>query len=97
MSETLSSTHGRTISVNNLAKVDHVDFSETLMMVTLSDGRVISTPIKWYPRLANASHAVRMNWEPCGAGYGIHWPDVDEDLSVEGMLCGRPSVEYKPN
>ncbi|WP_246335790.1 DUF2442 domain-containing protein [Azomonas macrocytogenes] len=55
------------------------------------DGRLISTPLAWYPRLLNATPAQRSNWEVCGAGQGIHWPDLDEDLSTEGMLRGLRS------
>ena len=60
------------------------------LSVTLEDGRRISVPLRWYPRLANATSAQRANWEIAGAGFGIHWPDVDEDLSVEGLLLGVP-------
>ena len=52
---------------------------------------VISVPLAWYPRLLNASKAQRENWMICGGGYGIHWPDVDEDLSTEGLLRGAPA------
>ena len=66
-----------------------VEFSEAMLHVTLKDGRVISTPLEWYPRLAAASEAQLGNVE-LGA-YGIHWPDLDEDLSIRGMLEGiRP-------
>ena len=52
------------------------------------DGRNISVPLAWYPRLANATVAQRSHWEIAGAGYGIHWPEIDEDLSTEGLLRG---------
>lgn len=65
------------------------------MSVRLSDGRIITVPLKWYPRLANAKPSARRVWEPCGAGAGIHWPLIDEDLSIQGLLQGIPSPEYK--
>jgi hypothetical protein len=66
-----------------------VRFEGAHLVVELRDGRRIATPLKWYPRLRDATVAQRENWVIDGAGYGIHWPDVDEDLSVEGMLAGR--------
>lgn len=60
-------------------------------MVSLKDGRVISVPLAWYPRLLKANQAQRSNWRLIGPGYGIHWPDIDEDLSTEGMLRGAPA------
>lgn len=64
------------------------------LVVELMDGRIITAPVMWYPRLLNATPEQRANWEPSGGGYGIHWPDVDEDLSVEGLMRGAPSPEY---
>jgi len=61
------------------------------MSVDLADGRTISVPLEWYPRLHNASLAQRLNWQVCGAGYGIHWPEIDEDLSTAGLLRGEPA------
>jgi len=69
-------------------RVLDVAFSEDALSVSLRDGRVISVPLVWYPRLLNASTAQRKNWKIAGGGYGIHWPDVDEDLSTEGLLRG---------
>ena len=63
------------------------------VIVELTDGREISTPLSWYPRLVHARPAERDRWTLTGHGEGIHWPDVDEDLSVEGMLAGRRSSE----
>jgi len=68
--------------------------NETLS-VDLMDGRTITVPLLWYPRLADASKAERENWQICGGGYGIHWPDIDEDLSTEGLLRGAPSPGYR--
>jgi len=70
------------------ARVADVSSDGERLSVTLEDGRRISVPLRWYPRLANATSAQRANWEIAGAGFGIHWPDVDEDLSVEGLLLG---------
>ena len=61
--------------------------------VELDDGRTVTVPIGWYPRLAHASVPERRNWRLIGTGEGIHWPDLDEDVSVEGILFGRPSAE----
>lgn len=69
--------------------IRNVQFDERRLLVELSDGRVLGTPIRWYPRLAAATPRQRANWELAGGGEGIHWPDVDEDLSLEGMLAGR--------
>jgi hypothetical protein len=68
-----------------------VDFTDDALSVTLRDGRVISVPLVWYPRLHNATLPQRNNWEIAGGGYGIHWPDLDEDLSTEGLLRGAPA------
>jgi hypothetical protein len=61
--------------------------------VELSDGRTISVPLAWFPRLLHATAAERRNWQLIGSGQGIHWPDLDEDISVEGLLAGRASGE----
>lgn len=60
-------------------------------IVDLMDGRTISVPLAWYPRLLRAMPEQRGRWELIGAGHGIHWPDVDEDLSTEGLLRGAPA------
>jgi hypothetical protein len=70
--------------------------TDTELVVTLSDGRKLSVPIAWYPRLANATPEQRKNWQILGPGVGFHWPDVDEDLSVEGMLLGTPAPGVNP-
>ena len=71
--------------------VRDVHFSEDALSVDLADGRTITVPLVWYPRLLDATPAQRGNWQIIGAGYGIHWPDVDEDLSSEGLLRGAPA------
>jgi len=72
-------------------RVKKVNFSTDSLSVDLMDGRTISVPLVWYPRLFNGTEKQRNNWEICGGGYGIHWPDLDEDLSTEGMLRGAPA------
>jgi hypothetical protein len=74
-------------------RVLDVRFDEHSLIVDLMDGRTISAPLAWYPLLANATVDQRANWEKCGGGYGIHWPDVDEDLSTEGLLRGAPAAK----
>jgi hypothetical protein len=75
-------------------RVLDVTVNEDLLSVDLADGRTISVPLAWYPRLLRATPAQRANWKACGGGYGIHWPDIDEHLSTEGLLRGAPSPEY---
>lgn len=70
-------------------RVDDVALTDDRLIVRIRDGREISTPLVWFPRLAAATPAQRANWRATGAGYGIHWPDIDEDLSVEGLLRGE--------
>ena len=67
--------------------------TEDTITAELSDGRTISVPLSWYPRLVHASPTERSNWEMIGGGQGIHWPDLDEDISIEGLLAGRKSGE----
>ena len=69
--------------------------SDDELRVSLTDGRWLSVPVAWFPRLAHATLAERANYELLGEGEGIHWPDVDEDISVLGLLAGQPSVEFK--
>ena len=72
-------------------RVKGVQVTEDTVSVSLMDGRIISVPLVWYPRLFNATPEQRKNWQICGGGYGIHWPDIDEDLSTEGLLRGAPA------
>ena len=67
--------------------------TEDTLTVKLSDGRTITVPLAWYPRLVHATKEERGNWRLIGGGQGIHWPDLDEDVSVEGLLAGRSSGE----
>lgn len=71
-----------------------VHVSDESLTVLLADGRTISVPLEWYPRLHRASPAQRSNWRLIGEGDGIHWPEIDEDISTMGLLQGCPSVEY---
>jgi hypothetical protein len=70
-----------------------VKITRDAFSVELDDGRTITVPIGWYPRIAHASSRERRNWRLIGTGEGIHWPELDEDVSVEGILHGRPSAE----
>ncbi len=65
------------------------------LVVSLNDGRILSVPLAWFPRLASASHEQLATIELLGEGEGIHWPAIDEDVSVLGLLEGRASVEYR--
>lgn len=75
------------------ARITNVNVTDDTLTVDLEDGRTISVPIGWYPRLANGTSEERAHWEISGAGYGIHWRDLDEDLGVEGLLLGKKSNE----
>jgi hypothetical protein len=70
-----------------------VSFLDGRMTVELADGRAVSVPIEWYPRLERATSGQRANWRLIGEGSGIHWPDLDEDVSIIGLIEGRRSVE----
>ncbi len=69
--------------------------TDDTLTVGLSDGRSISVPLSWYPRLVHATPDERADWELIGAGQGFRWEDMDEDISVEGILAGRPSGESR--
>lgn len=71
--------------------VKDVHVTEDTLSVDLIDGRTITVPLVWYPKLLHATPGQRTNWQMCGGGYGIHWPDIDEDLSTEGLLRGAPA------
>lgn len=72
-------------------RVQDVRVTEDTLTVDLLDGRTIAVPLAWYPRLLHATPAQRDNWRVAGGGFGIHWPDIDEDLSTEGLLRGAPA------
>ena len=71
-------------------RVQNVYFTEDNISVDIMDGRTITVPLVWYPRLLSALPEQREKWEICGGGYGIHWPEIDEDLITEGLLKGAP-------
>jgi hypothetical protein len=73
-------------------RVADVKFTRDALSVSLRDGRTITVPLAWYPRLLSATAGQRKNWRVAGGGYGIHWPDIDEDLSTEGLLRGAPAT-----
>ena len=83
------------IAVNTDARVKQVSVTEDLITFHLIDGRVISVPLTWSWRLSDATPEQRNNYEIIGEGHGVHWPDVDEDLSVEGMFHGVPARRPK--
>lgn len=70
-----------------------VTVTEDTLTVELSDGRSLSVPLAWFPRLVHATAAERRSWRLIGPGHGIHWSKLDEDISVEGLLAGKPSGE----
>ena len=75
------------------AKAQNVSVGDDTLAVDLSDGRTISVPLAWFPRLLHGTPEERSNWRFIGDGEGIHWTDLDEDISVEGLLAGKPSGE----
>ena len=82
-----------TVTEAKIPQAQEVAVTEDTLTAELSDGRTISVPLAWYPRLVYASQKERDNWELIGGGQGVRWPDLDEDLSVEGLIAGRPSGE----
>jgi uncharacterized protein DUF2442 len=81
-----------TLAAKTDERVAGVSFDADRLVVDLMDGRTIAVPLAWYPRLLDATPEQRSKWELAGAGYGIHWPEIDEDLSVEGLLRGAPAA-----
>ena len=77
------------------ATIRRVEVTDETITAHLADGRVISVPLAWSWRLSDATPAQRANWELIGDGYGVHWPDIDEDISAEGMLNGTPAPRPK--
>jgi hypothetical protein len=77
------------------ALATRVELSEDTLSVELADGRTIAAPLAWYPRLAHATAAERNSWRLIGGGSGIHWPGLDEDISVANLLLGQASSESK--
>lgn len=78
-----------TLAVELHPQAINIEYTDSLLIVELADGRSISAPLIWFPRLSKASKEQLKNWKILGDGEGIHWPDVDEDLSVAGLLIGN--------
>jgi hypothetical protein len=76
-----------------LVRIIDITVTDDTLSVDLEDGRTIAIPLGWYPRLAYGTPTERANFQISGAGYGIHWPDLDEDIGVEGILLGKKSSE----
>lgn len=76
-----------------IAAAQHVTVTDDALVIDLLDGRTITAPLAWYPRLLHSTPKERNNWHLIGQGEGIHWPDLDEDISVENVLLGKPSGE----
>jgi hypothetical protein len=74
-------------------KIVDVQVADDSLTVNLADGRTVSVPVEWYPRLAHGTPLEQKNWRLIGQGTGIHWPDLDEDISLENLLLGQPSGE----
>lgn len=87
--------HGMSISAVEIKvpRAEDVKVTEDTLSVDLSDGRTISVPLEWFPRLVHAAKEERNMWRLIGRGHGIHWESIDEDISVEGLLAGNPSGE----
>ena len=82
------------LAIRTDERVQSVYFSENTISAELMDGRTITVPLLWYPKLLNASPDQRAAWTVCGGGYGIHWEEIDEDLSTAGMLRGAPASSF---
>jgi hypothetical protein len=83
------------LALKSEPRAEHVHCTEDELVVVLTDGRTLSVPLAWFPRLANASARQRSKYELLGNGSGMHWPTVDEDISIAGLLTGNPSVEFR--
>ena len=77
----------------SVPRIMTVSIDDEQLTLSLEDGRVVSVPLSWYPRLCYGSPQERQHFQISGAGFGIHWPDLDEDIGVEGILLGRKSME----
>jgi len=86
-----SSRHGMSTAVSVESRISNVEVTDETIIAHLVDGRVISVLLAWSWRLSDATPAQRANWQLIGDGHGVHWPDVDEDISAEGMLGGIPA------
>jgi hypothetical protein len=77
----------------HMASAQNVNVTDEALTVDLSDGRTVSVPLAWFPRLLHGTKEERNKWRLIGDGEGIHWPDLDEDISVENLILGKPSGE----
>ncbi len=77
-----------TLAVELHPQAINIEYTESMLIIELADGRSISAPLVWFPRLSKASKEQLNNWQILGDGEGVHWPDIDEDLSVAGLLVG---------
>ena len=82
-----------TVTEIEIPMIEDVSITEDTLSIDLKDGRTISTPVAWYPRLLYATPHERNQWRLIGDGYGIHWEDIDEDISVHGLIAGKASNE----
>ena len=80
-----------TIETVGSQKAIKVSVTDEYLIVDLADGRIVSTPISWYPRLLNGSEIERKDWRFTGSGEGIHWPSLDEDVSIKNIILGKPT------
>jgi hypothetical protein len=90
-----SSTAGRRTSQYNGPRATRIEFDESSFEVFLKDGRSLRVPLSWFPRLERASAKQRQNYEWLGKGIAIHWPEIDEDISVEGLIAGNKAPRSK--
>ena len=74
-------------------RILNISLNEDYLILELEDGRILSVPIAWYPRLVHGTESERQNFQISGAGFGIHWPELDEDIGVLGLLLGKKSAE----
>ena len=86
----MSITAARSTAIDPDPTAIDIEVSDTALRVVLSDGRELSVPLAWFPRLRDATPQERSNWTSIGRGHGLHWPDLDEDISVRALL-GRPT------
>ena len=82
-----------TIDLLDIPRIQVIEITDDTLAVDLSDGRTISVPLAWYPRLLNGSYEERQDWRLIGDGTGIHWNQLDEDISVKNLVLGQPSGE----
>ncbi len=81
-----------TLAVESHPQAQNIRCTDINLIVELIDGRTISVPLVWFPRLSNANKSQLDNWELLGDGEGIHWPEIDEDISIAGLLMGKRGI-----